>query len=86
MAVDKNDVIKKYQLHETDRGSAPVQIAAALAALFLLFWSVFAAAQLAAVPAPPANVAEMQRQDSSATVRELASYYAARRAATVTAP
>jgi small subunit ribosomal protein S15 len=27
MAVDKNDVIKKYQLHENDRGSAPVQVA-----------------------------------------------------------
>jgi small subunit ribosomal protein S15 len=24
---EKNDVISKYQLHETDRGSAPVQIA-----------------------------------------------------------
>jgi len=24
---DKNDVIRKYQLHENDRGSAPVQIA-----------------------------------------------------------
>jgi small subunit ribosomal protein S15 len=27
MAVDKNDVIKKYQLHANDRGSAPVQVA-----------------------------------------------------------
>lgn len=27
MAVEKNDVIKKYQLHENDRGSAPVQVA-----------------------------------------------------------
>lgn len=27
MVTDKNDVVKKYQLHETDRGSAPVQIA-----------------------------------------------------------
>jgi small subunit ribosomal protein S15 len=27
MAVDKNDIIKKYQLHENDRGSAPVQVA-----------------------------------------------------------
>ena len=27
MAVDKNDVIKKYQLHDNDRGSAPVQVA-----------------------------------------------------------
>lgn len=27
MAVAKNDVIKKYQLHENDRGSAPVQVA-----------------------------------------------------------
>jgi small subunit ribosomal protein S15 len=27
MAVDKNDVIKKYQRHENDRGSAPVQVA-----------------------------------------------------------
>ena len=24
---DKTDIIKKYQLHENDRGSAPVQIA-----------------------------------------------------------
>jgi small subunit ribosomal protein S15 len=24
---DKNDVIRKYQLHENDRGSAPVQVA-----------------------------------------------------------
>ncbi len=24
---DKDEVIRKYQLHETDRGSAPVQIA-----------------------------------------------------------
>jgi small subunit ribosomal protein S15 len=27
MAFDKEAVIKKYQLHESDRGSAPVQIA-----------------------------------------------------------
>lgn len=27
MAVQKEDVIKKYALHENDRGSAPVQIA-----------------------------------------------------------
>ena len=27
MAVDKNDLIKKYQHHENDRGSAPVQVA-----------------------------------------------------------
>lgn len=27
MVTDKNDIVKKYQLHETDRGSAPVQIA-----------------------------------------------------------
>jgi len=27
MAIVKEDVIKKYQLHENDRGSAPVQIA-----------------------------------------------------------
>jgi small subunit ribosomal protein S15 len=27
MAVDKNQIIKKYQLHDTDRGSAPVQVA-----------------------------------------------------------
>ncbi len=27
MAVVKEDIIKKYQLHENDRGSAPVQIA-----------------------------------------------------------
>ena len=27
MAVDKNDIIKKYQLHGNDRGSAPVQVA-----------------------------------------------------------
>ncbi len=27
MAVDKEDVIEKYRLHESDRGSAPVQIA-----------------------------------------------------------
>jgi small subunit ribosomal protein S15 len=24
---DKNEIIRKYQLHETDRGSAPVQVA-----------------------------------------------------------
>jgi small subunit ribosomal protein S15 len=27
MAIAKDDIIKKYQLHENDRGSAPVQIA-----------------------------------------------------------
>jgi small subunit ribosomal protein S15 len=27
MIADKNDVIRKYQIHETDRGSAPVQVA-----------------------------------------------------------
>ncbi|MEQ1856926.1 MAG: 30S ribosomal protein S15 [Longimicrobiales bacterium] len=27
MAVAKTDVIKKYQLHDNDRGSAPVQVA-----------------------------------------------------------
>jgi small subunit ribosomal protein S15 len=27
VSIDKNDVIKKYQLHDNDRGSAPVQIA-----------------------------------------------------------
>ena len=27
MAIVKEDIIKKYQLHEDDRGSAPVQIA-----------------------------------------------------------
>jgi small subunit ribosomal protein S15 len=27
MIADKNDVIRKYQLHENDRGSAPVQVA-----------------------------------------------------------
>ncbi|HUP53233.1 MAG TPA: 30S ribosomal protein S15 [Longimicrobiales bacterium] len=27
MAVAKDDIIKKYQLHENDRGSAPVQVA-----------------------------------------------------------
>ena len=27
MPVDKDAVVKKYQLHEQDRGSAPVQIA-----------------------------------------------------------
>ncbi len=27
MIADKNEIIKKYQLHATDRGSAPVQIA-----------------------------------------------------------
>jgi small subunit ribosomal protein S15 len=27
MAITKEDIIKKYQLHETDRGSAPVQVA-----------------------------------------------------------
>ena len=27
MAVDKDKIIKKYRLHENDRGSAPVQVA-----------------------------------------------------------
>jgi small subunit ribosomal protein S15 len=27
MAIVKEDLIKKYQLHENDRGSAPVQVA-----------------------------------------------------------
>jgi small subunit ribosomal protein S15 len=27
MGFEKNDIITKYQLHENDRGSAPVQIA-----------------------------------------------------------
>ena len=27
MTIVKEDIIKKYQLHESDRGSAPVQIA-----------------------------------------------------------
>ena len=27
MPIDREDIIKKYQLHENDRGSAPVQIA-----------------------------------------------------------
>jgi small subunit ribosomal protein S15 len=27
MGIDKTEIIKKYQLHPTDRGSAPVQIA-----------------------------------------------------------
>ena len=27
MAIVKEDIVKKYQLHENDRGSAPVQIA-----------------------------------------------------------
>jgi len=27
MAIIKEDIIKKYQLHESDRGSAPVQVA-----------------------------------------------------------
>ncbi|MEX2527996.1 MAG: 30S ribosomal protein S15 [Gemmatimonadota bacterium] len=27
MSIVKNDVIEKYQLHEQDRGSAPVQVA-----------------------------------------------------------
>ena len=27
MAIEKSDIITKYQLHPTDRGSAPVQIA-----------------------------------------------------------
>lgn len=27
MAIEKTDIIQKYQLHENDKGSAPVQIA-----------------------------------------------------------
>jgi len=27
MAIVKEDIIKKYQVHDTDRGSAPVQVA-----------------------------------------------------------
>lgn len=27
MSIDKDSIIEKYQLHENDRGSAPVQIA-----------------------------------------------------------
>ncbi|MFC1660630.1 30S ribosomal protein S15 [Gemmatimonadota bacterium] len=27
MTIDRDDIIKKYQLHESDRGSAPVQVA-----------------------------------------------------------
>jgi small subunit ribosomal protein S15 len=27
MSIDKDSIIQKYQLHENDRGSAPVQIA-----------------------------------------------------------
>jgi small subunit ribosomal protein S15 len=27
MAIVKEEIIKKYQLHDTDRGSAPVQVA-----------------------------------------------------------
>mgnify|MGYP001553767328 CR=1 FL=1 len=27
MSVQKDEIIKKYQLHENDRGSAPVQVA-----------------------------------------------------------
>jgi small subunit ribosomal protein S15 len=27
MALNKDEIIRKYQLHESDRGSAPVQIA-----------------------------------------------------------
>lgn len=27
MSIDRNEIIKKYQLHPTDRGSAPVQVA-----------------------------------------------------------
>ena len=27
MPIDKDSVVKKYQLHESDRGSAPVQVA-----------------------------------------------------------
>jgi murein DD-endopeptidase MepM/ murein hydrolase activator NlpD len=43
--------------------SAGLQVTAALAALFLLVWSIFAAAQLAtAKPVTTAKVAEMQRE------------------------
>ena len=42
--------------------SAGTQIVAALAALFLVFWSVFAATQLAAAPASPAEVAAMEQE------------------------
>lgn len=27
MSIDKEEIVKKYQLHEKDRGSAPVQVA-----------------------------------------------------------
>lgn len=27
MVTDKNEIVRKYQLHENDRGSAPVQVA-----------------------------------------------------------
>ena len=27
MSIDREEIIKKYQLHEEDRGSAPVQVA-----------------------------------------------------------
>lgn len=27
MSIDRSDIIQKYQIHPTDRGSAPVQIA-----------------------------------------------------------
>ena len=27
MIADKNEIIEKYRMHETDRGSAPVQVA-----------------------------------------------------------
>ena len=27
MAIDREEIIKKYQIHEEDRGSAPVQVA-----------------------------------------------------------
>lgn len=27
MGIEKDDIIRKYQLHENDRGSAPVQVA-----------------------------------------------------------
>ena len=27
MVFDKNEIIRKYQMHENDRGSAPVQVA-----------------------------------------------------------
>jgi murein DD-endopeptidase MepM/ murein hydrolase activator NlpD len=42
--------------------SAGTQIVAALAALGILAWSIFAAAQLAAAPAPTADIVAMQRE------------------------